>query len=115
MYIGRELYVDDLLIYADTFPDYLQRLEEVFERFRKHKITVNPTKCEFGLQEVEYVGYTINSKGYTLSDAKREAVFQIPFPKMGKHLKSFVGVAGHFQAFIPDFQEKIRPLQPNAS
>jgi hypothetical protein len=65
---GVELYLDDLLVYASTFPEFLARLREVLGRLEKHNITLNPTKCEFGLSEVEYVGYVINEQGYTLSD-----------------------------------------------
>ena len=60
---GVELYFDDLLVCCSTFPEFLARLREVLVRLEKHKITFNPTKCEFGLSEVEYVGYVINEQG----------------------------------------------------
>ena len=77
---GVELYVDDLLIYGSTFEEYITRLRAVFQRLRERGITINPTKCEFGLSEVEYVGYVINERGYTLSEERKEKVFQIPPP-----------------------------------
>jgi len=107
---GVELYLDDLLVHATTFPEYMTRLRKVFERLEKHNITLNPTKCEFGLSEVEYVGYVINEQGYTLSEGRKEAVFQIPRPTVGKHMKSFIGVANYFRNHIPDFGRKIAPL-----
>ena len=61
--------------------------------------------------EVEFVGYVMNQKGYTLSDERKEAVFQIPRPLVGKHMKSFIGVAQYFRNHIPDFACKIHPLQ----
>jgi Reverse transcriptase (RNA-dependent DNA polymerase) len=107
---GVELYLDDLLVHASTFPDFMSRLRKVLERLEKHNITLNPTKCEFGLSEVEYVGYVINEQGYTLSDERKEAVFQIPRPTVVKHMKSFRGAANYFRSHIPDFCRKIVPL-----
>ena len=60
-----ELYIDDLIIHAQTEKDFLKRLEQVLQRLQKHKITVNPDKCLFGMSEVEYVGHTINGQGLT--------------------------------------------------
>jgi transposase InsO family protein len=108
---GVSLYVDDLLVYGRTFEEYMTRLRRVLERLEEYNITVNPTKCEFGMSEVEYTGYVLNERGYTLSDERKEAVFNIPQPMVGKQMKSFLGVANYFRDFIPDFSRKIEPLQ----
>ena len=105
-----ELYVDDLLVYGSTFEEYMYNLRQVFLALERHEITLNPTKCEFGMSETEFVGYDINEKGYGLNEKRREAVFQIPKPTVGKQLKSFIGVAQYFHHHIPDFSRKIRPL-----
>jgi hypothetical protein len=78
---GVELYLDDLLVHASTFPEFMSRLRKVLERLEKHNITLNPTKCEFGLSEVEYVGYVINEQGYTLSDERKERSFRSRSPR----------------------------------
>jgi len=106
-----ELYMDDLLVYGSTFAEYMSNLRQVLEALRGKKITLNPTKCEFGMSETEFVGYEINPEGYTLSDERKEAVFNIPEPTLGKQLKSFIGVAQYFHTHIPDFSRKIAPLQ----
>ena len=110
MYTCCELYIDDLLIHDRTFEGYIDKLDRVFKQLRHHNITVNPTKCEFGLREVEFVGHVVNAKGLSMSESRKEAVFQIPEPKFAKDLKSFVGAAGYFQRFIPNYSTKIHPL-----
>lgn len=45
LHIICELYIDDILIHAPTEQEFVVRLREIFARFRKHKITVNPEKC----------------------------------------------------------------------
>ena len=110
LYFICELYLDDILIYARSHEEFLERLRKVFERLRKHKLTVNPTKCSFGMSEVEYVGHVINEKGLSFSHEKKEKVFNIPKPTIGKHLKSFIGCAEYFHSHIKNFSDKIRPL-----
>jgi hypothetical protein len=53
--ISCELYIDDVLVYGRTFDEFLANLKKVFERFSKHKLTLNPDKCSFGLKEVEAI------------------------------------------------------------
>jgi hypothetical protein len=42
IYTTCELYLDDIFLYADTEQAFLARIRQVFERFRKHRITANP-------------------------------------------------------------------------
>jgi len=105
-----ELYIDDLIIHAQTEKEFLKRLEQVLQRLQKHKITVNPDKCFFGMSEVEYVGHTINGKGLTFSREKIDKVLQIDAPILGKDLKSFLGVAVYFIDHIKNYATIVRPL-----
>ena len=75
-----ELYIDDLIIHAQTEEEFLVNLEKVLKQLDKHKINVNPDKCFFGLSEVEYVGHTINGNGLTFSREKIDKVLQINTP-----------------------------------
>ena len=63
VYIICEVYMDDVLIHGKDPKDFMNNLRQVFERFRKHKITVNPRKCILGLTEVTFVGHRINKDG----------------------------------------------------
>ena len=55
-----EIYMDDILLYAQTDEEYISNLRELFTTLREKKITVNPEKTFLGMSEVEYVGHTIN-------------------------------------------------------
>ena len=105
-----ECYQDDIIVFGKTEDDFLQRLEEVFKRLRKHKLTVNPEKCHFGLTQIEYVGHVISGDGITISAEKRDAVFDIDKPILAKHLKSFIGCAEYFHMYVRDFSATMRPL-----
>ena len=93
MYLMCELYIDDLIIFADSEDQFIEHLDTVLGRLVLHKVTVNPDKCVLGVQEVEFVGHVINEKGLSHTREKLDKILQIPPPTLGKDLKSFLGVA----------------------
>jgi len=74
-----ELYLDDIIVYGNTEDEFLDNLRQVFERLGKYGVTLNPTKCRFGLEEVEYVGHTINATGMSFSEEKRGEVLDFHY------------------------------------
>ncbi len=76
-----ELYFDDILVYASNEGEFIVRLRSGFDRFRQYNITLNPKKCSFGLEEVEFVGHVIRPDGVSFSTEKREKCSIFPFRK----------------------------------
>ena len=58
-----EIYLDDIITWADTPENLIANLEKIFQRLRDKNITINPEKCKLGLTEIEYVGHVINQDG----------------------------------------------------
>ena len=106
-----ELYLDDIIVFGTTEDEYLNNLRQVFERLSKFGVTLNPTKCKFGLEEVEYVGHTINKDGMSFSDTKREEVLNFPVPNTHKGLKQFLGLANYFRDHVKNHSIITHPLQ----
>lgn len=111
MYIICEAYLDDIIVHAQTEPEFLSRLRQVFDRFRKHRLTLNPEKCRFGLPEVEYVGHIINESGLSFSKEKINEVLDFPKPRNAKGLRSFLGLANYFREHIKNHSLIVHPLQ----
>jgi hypothetical protein len=62
-----ELYLDDLIIFAKDSEELIERFRIILTRFREFNILINPEKCKMGLEEVTYVGHTINESGIHFS------------------------------------------------
>jgi hypothetical protein len=92
-----ELYLDDIIVHGQDADSYIHNLECVFERLREKGLTLNPEKCRFGLEIVEYVGHMINKEGLSMSADKRNKVTEFPKPKKFKEMKSFLGLANYFR------------------
>lgn len=57
------IYVDDIIVPSDTLEEGLEKLRELFERLRHANLTLNLKKCNFFLNCVTYLGFTISVKG----------------------------------------------------
>ena len=58
-----ELYLDDVLVHAQTEDEFLTRLKSILERLERRGLVLSPSKCSFGMQEVEILGHTIDKDG----------------------------------------------------
>ncbi len=111
MYIACELYIDDILVFGKDEDEFVSNLQAVFTRLRKHKVTLNPKKCRFGLESVEYVGHVVSSEGVSFTQQKRGKVLDFPLPRTQKELQAFLGLINYFRDHVADMTELERPLR----
>ena len=52
-------YVDDVLIASSSPEEHLKHLRIIFERLAAHGIVINPNKCLFGVNELDFLGHHI--------------------------------------------------------
>ncbi len=95
-----EAYLDDIVIFGSTEEELISNMEQVFEKLRLYNIALNPSKCKFGMQEVEFVGHTINQHGLSFSPEKLRAVAEFTRPVTQTELRSFLGLANYFRGHI---------------
>ena len=105
-----EIYLDDIIVHGSSEEEFLIRLRLVFERFRKHKITLNPTKCIFGAPKIEYTGHVLDEKGISFSKKKLEMVIKFRKPENQKEMKSFLGLVTYFHTHVRNHSMIVRPL-----
>ena len=53
------VYMNDIIILAKTLEELHKRTEEVLQILQKHDLFLQPEKCEFEHQEIEYLGLII--------------------------------------------------------
>jgi hypothetical protein len=106
-----EVYLDDIIVYASSQDELLQRLQAVFDRLKQFNITLNPEKCKFGLTQVEYVGHTIDETGLHFSQEKLDKVMNFDKPTTHKQLKTFLGLISYFREHVNNHSELVHELQ----
>ncbi|GKE51407.1 putative reverse transcriptase domain-containing protein, partial [Tanacetum coccineum] len=68
------VFIDDILIYSKTREEHEVHLVLVLELCKKEKLYAEFSKCEFWLQEVQFLGRVINGDGIYVDPSKIEAV-----------------------------------------
>ena len=104
------VYLDDIIIYSETYEEHLQHLREVLKRVKKANLRLNKKKCEFVKREIEYLGYIISIDGIRPNEKKVEAIKNYPEPKNKKELASYLGIVSYYRQYVPNFAEKAHPL-----
>ncbi|CAN0456896.1 unnamed protein product [Pylaiella littoralis] len=112
LYVLCELYIDDVFVFGNDDNEFVDNLKEVFLRFRKFNISLNPKKCRLGLESVEFVGHVITAEGISFSEEKRLKVLNFP-PNYGKTNAGLLGPSELFQGPPPGYDRKDKePPQP---
>ena len=111
LYSILEIYLDDILIFAETKDELVERTLIVLERLRKHNITVNPEKVKMGLTEVEYVGHLIDRHGISFTEDKKKKVLEFfRLPEKAHEMKSFLGLCSQCRDHVPQYAQLSAPL-----
>ena len=56
----------DILIFSSTWDEHLLHVERVFQVLRANQFFVKREKCEFGQEEVGYLGHLISHQGVAM-------------------------------------------------
>jgi hypothetical protein len=104
------VFIDDILIYSKTEEDHVDHLRVVLQRLRDHRLYAKFSKCEFWLNSVKFLGYTISSKGISIDPTKVQEVMDWKPTTSVHQIRSFLGLAGYYQRFIPDFSKIAKPM-----
>ncbi|KAK7087691.1 hypothetical protein V1264_021708 [Littorina saxatilis] len=104
------VYLDDMLVFSQTFEEHLQRLRQVLLRLRELGLKLNPSKCHLCQRSVQYLGYTVSGEGIATEEEKVKVVKDWPRPKSLKDLRSFLGFASYYRRIVAGFSKMAGPL-----
>ena len=107
---GCDAYIDDVIIYSDSWSDHLQRIMKFFDRLSKAKLTVNLAKTEFCHATVTFLGHLVGQGQVKPLEAKVNAISEFPVPKCKRQLMRFPGMAGYYRKFCKNFSGIAEPL-----
>jgi hypothetical protein len=104
------VFIDDILIYSKTPEDHVKHLHVILQRLRDHHLYAKFSKCEFWLDTVKFLGHTISSDGISVDPSKVQEVMDWKPPTSVDQIRSFLGIAGYYHRFIPDFSRIAKPM-----
>ncbi|KAI2643088.1 Retrovirus-related Pol polyprotein from transposon 17.6 [Labeo rohita] len=107
---GCAVYLDDVVVYSQTWDEHLRRLRALFVRLAKAKLTINLVKCEFVKATVTYLGRAVGQGEVCLIREKVHAVDRFSAPSTKKELMRFLGMIGYYHSFCANFSTVVAPL-----
>lgn len=104
------VYMDDIIIYSQTFSEHVADIEQILLRLRAAGLKLKTTKCQFLKREVKYLGHIVSADGVRPDPEKIECVKNFPEPQSVREVRGFLGLIGYYRRHIPDFAKIAKPL-----
>ncbi|RDX67925.1 Retrovirus-related Pol polyprotein from transposon opus, partial [Mucuna pruriens] len=86
-----EVFMDDFIVYTDTFDACLGNLARVLKLCIETDLVLNFEKCHFMIIEGIVLGHLASSRGIEVDKAKIDIITSLPNPASVREVRSFLG------------------------
>ena len=82
-------YFDDIVLFSNSWEEHINLINKVCTIIKKARVKVNPNKCNWAKQEVEFLCYLITPNGLKPLWSKINAILDMKKPENLKQLQVF--------------------------
>jgi hypothetical protein len=104
------VFIDDILIYSRSMEEHEEHLWIVLQWLWKHQLYAKFSKCEFWIKEVSFLGHVVSPEGIAVDPSKVKEVLEWKPSTTVSEVWSFLGLAGYYRRFIPNFSKIVKPI-----
>ena len=104
------VYLNDIIVFSNTFDEHLTRLTEVLDRLRGANIHLKLPKCTFCVDTVQYLGHIVSASSVAPDPDKIKRMVDMAAPRNVTEVRSFLNFAGYYRRFIRDFAKFTVPI-----
>ena len=103
-------YLDDILIYSDSPEDHTRHVRLVLQKLREHGLYASLEKCQFLVEEVNFLGYVISPAGISMENDRIATIADWPVPKSVHDIQVFLGFCNFYCRFIKAYSHIVLPI-----
>ena len=103
-------YLDDILVFLETYDDHSHHLNIVFKKFQKASLKIKLIKCQFFKTHLHYLGHRISANGLEPLPEKLEAIRNLGSAGNVDEAHHILGLLGYYMSFVPTFADITLPI-----
>ena len=105
-----ESHIDDVAIFSATWEEHSLQLDEVLRRPRDNGCATNPTKCEWAVQETDFLGHFLAPSGVKPWKKKVKSTLELKTPRNVSESRTFLGMVNWHRDMWPRRSHILAPL-----
>ena len=94
------VYTDDIIIIGRSFEEHLHHLHLILDRLKSAGSMINPGKCHFLQQEVNFLGHIVSAGGVFPNRSKASRINKWLTSKSVMEVQQFLGLANCYRHLI---------------
>ena len=102
---------DDIIIGGKSEHEHEEVLQKVLQRARQYNVKFTRDKCEFNKRQIACFGHVFTGKGLKADETKVVAITECSKPESKEKGRSFPGMTGYLDTFIPNYAVITAPLR----
>ena len=105
-----DAYFDDVKCWSDSWSQHLATLAATLSRLEEAGFSINPLKCEWGVQETDWLGYWVTPNGLKPWRKTIDDILKLAPPRTLKEVRSFIGAVTFYCDMFPRRSHILAPL-----
>ena len=105
-----EFYMDNIGVFTTTWTNHSSFLSTVLGHLENVGFTINPLKCEWAIQETDFLGHWLTPNGVKSWCKRVDAILHLQPPTNVKQLRSFLGMVNYYRDMWPRHTHVLAPL-----
>ena len=105
-----EIYIDDIACFSNVWRDHLNLLKVILEHLEANGFCVNPLKCEWAIQETDFLSHWLTPTGIKPWSKKVDSILAMKPPTNLTELRTFLRLVTYYCDMWPRHSPILVPL-----